>query len=162
VKNKEALVNTFSILPEYLKTPEDKLVNNYRDWGIPLGRRFRALKLWFVIRTYGISGMQEKIRNHISYGQWVKERVLTTPGFELMAPALFNLVCFRFRPDNINSEEELDNVNAKILQKLNNSGKIFLTQTKLNGRVVIRFVAGQTHTSFEDVEKGWKIIIRES
>jgi aromatic-L-amino-acid decarboxylase len=158
IREKQALINTFSVLPEYLKTQEDKIVNNYRDWGVPLGRRFRALKLWFVIRTYGIRGMQEKIRNHISFGQWLKQEVLSTPGFELMAPVPFNLVCFRFHPKGVEDESSLDLLNEKILKKINRSGKIFLTHTRLNGKYVIRFVAGQTHTSAEQIRKGWEYI----
>ncbi|TSA23817.1 MAG: aspartate aminotransferase family protein [Bacteroidetes bacterium] len=158
VKDKQALINTFSILPEYLKTPEDKLVNNYRDWGIPLGRRFRALKLWFVIRTYGISGLQEKIRSHIQYGQWLKQEMHNTPGVELMAPVPLNLVCFRFNSNKQTTEKEVDATNARILEALNRSGKVFLTQTKLNHKVVLRFVAGQTHTSLEDIQNGWRFI----
>jgi aromatic-L-amino-acid decarboxylase len=158
VRDKDALINTFSILPEYLKTPEDKIVNNYRDWGVPLGRRFRALKLWFVMRTYGIAGMQEKIRNHIAYGQWLKEEVMRSDYIELMAPVPLNLVCFRFHPEGISDEAGLEILNAAILAKLNGSGKVMLTQTKLNGKYVLRFVAAQTHTSFEDVISGWEII----
>ncbi len=158
IRDKQALVNTFSILPEYLKTAEDKLVNNYRDWGVPLGRRFRALKLWFVIRTYGISGMQRKIRDHIAFGQWVKQDIISTPGLELMAPAFFNLVCFRIHPPGISDEKELDRLNETILQKINRSGKVFLTQTRLNDRYVLRFVAGQTHTTIEHVKQGWEFI----
>jgi aromatic-L-amino-acid decarboxylase len=158
IKDKTALINTFSILPEYLRTAEDKLVNNYRDWGVPLGRRFRALKLWFVIRTYGVSGMQEKLRNHIEYGQWVKQQVCDHPLLELMAPALFNLVCFRIHPPGMDDEQVLDRMNETFLHQLNSSGTVFLTQTRLNGRYVIRFVAGQTHTSFESVRKGWGFI----
>jgi aromatic-L-amino-acid decarboxylase len=134
------------------------MVNNYRDWGIPLGRRFRALKLWFVMRTYGIRGMQEIIRNHISYGQWVKNEILRTPGMELMAPVPLNLICFRFHPEGMDDDADLDRLNESILRRLNDSGKIFLTQTRLNGKYVIRFVAGQTHTTFEHVKKGWKLI----
>ena len=158
VKDKETLINTFSILPEYLKTPEDKLVNNYRDWGIPLGRKFRALKLWFVIRSYGVEGLQEKLRNHIEYGQWFKEQILTTPGFELTAPVPLNLICFRIKPEGIDNEVELEKINKELLQKLNDSGKILLTQTKLNEKFVIRFVAGQTHTTPENVKEGWEMI----
>ena len=158
VKDKQALINTFSILPDYLKTPEDKLVNNYRDWGIPLGRRFRALKLWFVIRTYGISGLQEKIRSHIQYGQWLKDEIRNSPEVELMAPTPLNLVCFRFSPCKLTSEKEVDAVNSKIVEQLNRSGNVFITQTRLNNKVVLRFVAGQTHTRFEDVQRGWSLI----
>jgi aromatic-L-amino-acid decarboxylase len=162
IRDKQALINTFSIMPEYLKTKEDKLVNNYRDWGVPLGRRFRALKLWFVIRTYGIGGLQQKIRNHISYGQWVKNEVIATPGLEMMAPVLFNLVCFRFHPPAMEDEAELDKLNEAILQKLNRTGKIFLTQTRLNGKYVIRFVAGQTHTTEASVKEGWRFLLEHS
>jgi aromatic-L-amino-acid decarboxylase len=159
IRDKRALINTFSILPEYLKTKADELVNNYRDWGVPLGRRFRALKLWFVVRTYGVTGLQQKIRDHISYGQWLKREIESEPLLELMAPALFNLVCFRFHPFGMNDETELDRFNEQILHDLNQSGQVFLTQTRLNGKYVIRFVAGQTHTSGDSVKKGWRFIL---
>ena len=159
IRDKQALVNTFSILPEYLKTAEDKLVNNYRDWGVPLGRRFRALKLWFVIRTYGIAGMQQKIRDHIAAGQWLKEEILKTPGIELMAPVPFNLACFRFHPQGMDDNMALDKYNEKMLEKINSSGSIFLTQTRLNGRYVIRFVAGQTHATMATAQKGWRSVV---
>lgn len=159
IRDKQSLVNTFSITPEYLKTAEDKLVNNFRDWGVPLGRRFRALKLWFVMRTYGVAGMQQKIRDHIAAGQWLKEEILENQEIELMAPAPFNLVCFRFHPAGINDESAIDLLNEKLLNKINHSGKVFLTYTRLNGKFVIRFVAGQTHTTIETVKNGWKYII---
>lgn len=158
VRDKTALVNTFSIMPEYLKTPEDKLVNNYRDWGVPLGRRFRSLKLWFVLRSYGLEGLQLHLRNHIAYGQWVKEQVEKTSGFELMAPVPLNLVCFRVHPKGLDDEQELDELNSRLIQQLNNSGKILLTQTKLNNKFVIRFVAGQTFATLDTVKKGWNFI----
>lgn len=158
VRDKEALVNTFSIMPEYLKTPEDKLVNNYRDWGVPLGRRFRALKLWFVLRSYGLEGLQRRLRDHISYGQWVKEQVEKTPGFELMAPVPLNLVCFRIHPKGMDDEKKLDALNASLIQKLNASGKILLTQTRLDNKFVIRFVAGQTHATLDTVKQGWQLV----
>jgi len=162
VKDKTKLINTFSILPEYLKTPEDKLVNNYRDWGIPLGRRFRALKLWFVLRTYGIKGLQEKIRDHIKFAQWFKEKVETTPGFELMSPVSVNLICFRIHPLGVNDETELEVINSRLLQKLNGSGKILLTQTRLNEHYVLRFVSGQIHSKLENIITGWQLILSAS
>lgn len=162
VKDKAALVNTFSIMPEYLKTPEDKLVNNYRDWGIPLGRRFRALKLWFVLRSYGLEGIRQRLRDHISYGQWVKEQVMTTPGFELIAPAPLNLVCFRLHPNSINDEKKLDELNEAFINKLNASGKILLTQTRLDNKFVIRFVAGQAQATLETVKTGWGLVAEAS
>jgi aromatic-L-amino-acid decarboxylase len=158
VRDKAALVKTFGIMPEYLKTPEDRLVNNYRDWGIPLGRRFRALKLWFVLRSYGLEGLQQRLRDHIAYGQWVKQQVEATPGFELMAPAPLNLVCFRLHPPGIDDEKRLDGMNESLIQRLNASGKILLTQTRLDNKFVIRFVAGQTHATLDTVKKGWNLI----
>ncbi len=162
VKNKQTLLDTFSILPEYLKTPEDKLVNNYRDWGIPLGRRFRALKLWFVMRTYGLEGIQQIIRRHIEYGQWLRDEIAATAGFEVLAPVPLNLVCFRFKPEGIRDEETLENLNKTLLNNLNNSGRILLTQTKLDGKYVIRFVAGQINTRKEDLAEGWALIRKEA
>ena len=156
VKDKEALRKTFSILPEYLKTPEDHLVNNYRDWSIPLGRRFRALKLWFVIRSYGLEGLQKMIREHIRIGQWLKNEVENTDGFELMAPVPLNLVCFRHCPARIEDEKSLDEVNARLLEQINKSGEMLLTQTRLNDRYVIRFVSGNSNTTLEAVAEGWE------
>jgi aromatic-L-amino-acid/L-tryptophan decarboxylase len=158
VRDKAALVSSFSILPEYLKTPEDQLVNNYRDWGIPLGRRFRALKLWFVIRSYGVEGLQSKIRSHIEYGQRLAALIAAAPDFELMAPVPLNLVCFRYLPQPDLSPEAVDRLNEQLLLRLNGSGRILLTQTRLSGRYVIRMVAGQTDATWEEIEKGWELI----
>ncbi len=158
VRDKSLLINTFSILPEYLKTPEDKLVNNYRDWGIQLGRRFRALKLWFVIRSYGLEGLREKIRLHLRIGEWLAGQVEAEPDFELLAPVPLNLVCFRYHPAGVDSDKELNALNERILQQLNDSGRILLTQTKLGGKYTIRLVAGQVETTLEDVQQGWELI----
>jgi aromatic-L-amino-acid/L-tryptophan decarboxylase len=158
VRDKELLVNTFSIMPEYLKTPLDRQVNNYRDWGIQLGRRFRALKLWFVIRTFGLEGLQDRIREHIRIGQWLASEIRKEPDFELQAPVPLNLVCFRYRPPGDYAPQLLDQLNERLLLQLNDSGKILLTQTRLNGRYTIRLVAGQTETKLEDVQKGWELI----
>lgn len=158
VQDKTALISTFSILPEYLKTAEDKQVNNYRDWGIQLGRRFRALKLWFVIRTYGIDGLRNKIRSHIEWAQWLKAEIERAPDFEIMAPAPLNLVCFRYHPRGINDESELERINATLLQELNNSCKILLTQTKLDGKYVLRLVGGTNHLTLEHVREVWALV----
>ena len=160
VRDVKALTDTFFILPEYLKTAQDRLVNNYRDWGVPLGRRFRALKLWFVMRTYGTSGLQQMIRDHIRYGQWVAGQVSAEPSLELMAPVPFNLVCFRMHPHGLKDEAGLDRLNEALLKEINGSGRVFLTQTRLNGRYVIRFVAGQTHTTLESVQAGWEHVTK--
>lgn len=155
VKDKNALINTFSIMPEYLKTPEDHLVNNYRDWSIPLGRRFRALKLWFVIRSYGVEGLQSIIREHIRIGQWLKGEIEKDPNFELLAPVPLNLACFRYKPEGVTDESQLNAINAKLLESLNQSGQILLTQTKLNEKYAIRFVSGNSNTTMEAVSAGW-------
>jgi len=159
VKDKKALTNTFSILPEYLKTPEDKLVNNYRDWGIPLGRRFRSLKLWFVIKYYGVEGIQKIIRDHIEIGQWVKTQVEQSDDFELLAPVPLNLICFRYRPKGVDDKEKLNKINEELLEGLNRTGEILLTQTKLNDQYTLRFVSGNNHTSLDEVKKGWEKIV---
>ncbi len=159
VKDKKALIETFSILPEYLKTPEDKLVNNYRDWGIPLGRRFRSLKLWFVIKSYGVEGIKKIIRDHIEIGQWVKEQIEQFDDFELLAPVPLNLICFRYKPKGWSGEEKLNQLNEELLYGLNRTGEILLTQTKLNGKYTLRFVSGNNNTSLPEVKKGWEMIV---
>lgn len=159
VKDKDALTKTFSILPEYLKTPEDNLVNNYRDWGIPLGRRFRALKLWFVIRNYGVEGLRQIIKENIEISRWVKDQIENSDEFELLAPVPLNLICFRYRPKGLKDEDKLNQLNARLLEGLNKTGEILLTQTKLNDKYTIRFVSGNNNTSLEEVKKGWNKIV---
>ena len=152
VKSRKALIDTLSILPEYLRNQatESGAVIDYRDWQIPLGRRFRALKLWFVIRHYGVEGLRHHIRRHIEltrqFASWVK----ADERFELAAPVPLNLVCFRHRGG--------DDVNEKLMNQLNKSGKIYLTHTKLDGRFVLRMAIGQTETEEEHVERAWDLI----
>ena len=162
VKSKDALLRTFEILPEYLKTNVDDHVNNYRDWGIQLGRRFRALKLWFVIRNFGISGIQEKIRFHIELTGLLKEKIESNKNFEILAPVNFALICFRFKPNNIDNEQTINSLNEKLLKNLNDSGIIYLSHTKLNGKYAIRFMIGQTNVEQKHIEKAWNLILIES
>jgi len=158
VKEPEVLIRTFEILPEYLKTKTRGQVNDYRDWGVALGRRFRALKLWFVIRNFGVEGIRNKVRKHIEIAQWLAGEIKKSQNFELMAPVPFSLVCFRFRPDSMTDEVTLDQMNEKLLQHLNGSGKIYLTHTKLNGRYTLRMVTAQTNVEFNHVENAWTLI----
>lgn len=158
VKDKEALIRTFSINPEYLKTKTAGLVNDYRDWGIQLGRRFRALKLWFVIRNMGIAGIKNKIREHIDLAKQFETWVNDDNLFEVMTPRTLSVVCFRYRPSGIYAMEEINNINEKLLEKLNASGKVFLTHTKLNGCYTLRMVIGQTTVAKNHVEHAWKLI----
>ena len=158
VKDREALIRTFEILPEYLKTASRGLVNDYRDWGIQLGRRFRALKLWFVIRSFGVNQLQEKIREHIRLAQWFGQQVRNHPGFEVLAPVTLSLVCFRFHPQGTGGTEALNLLNETLLQKLNAGGQIFLTHTKLSGQYTLRMSIGGTLTLQQHVEKAWELI----
>ena len=152
VADRAALKKTLSILPEYLRNQatESGAVIDYRDWHIPLGRRFRALKLWFVIRHYGVEGLQHHIREHVNLAQRFKRWVTESADFELAVPAPLNLVCFRHRGG--------DEINRQILERLNRSGDIYLTHTMLNGKFTLRLCVGQTQTAARHVERAWKLI----
>ncbi|MCD4729416.1 MAG: aminotransferase class V-fold PLP-dependent enzyme [Bacteroidales bacterium] len=158
VKDKEALINTFSIQPEYLKTKTAGKVNDYRDWGIQLGRRFRALKLWFVIRNFGVIGLKEKIRNHIELARELENLIIQSKDFEMVTPRTLNLVCFRYKPQNILDEEQLNILNESLMQKTNKSGKLFITHTKLKGKYTLRLVFGQTRVSKSHLLNAWELI----
>ncbi len=158
VKDPGALIRTFEILPEYLKTREGSRVNNYRDWGIPLGRRFRALKLWFVIRSYGVAGLQAMVRNHLAMAKSLAKQIESSEDFEMLAPLSVNLICFRYHPKGTDDDTELNRINEELLEKINATGKLYMTHTKLNGRYTLRFVAAQTQVTQEDVDRGWEVI----
>jgi len=157
IRDAEALIKTFEILPEYLKTRTRGRVNDYRDWGIPLGRRFRALKLWSVIRSFGTDELQKKIRSHIAFASKLKEMILEEPEFEVLAPVVINLVCFRYRPSGA-SEEELNVLNETLNHTLNDSGRLYLSHTIVSGKYSLRMVTGQTNVTLEHVEKAWDYI----
>lgn len=158
VKDRAALVNTFSILPEYLRTRVQGKVNDYSDWGIPLGRRFRALKLWLVLRYYGLEGLQQRLREHISMAAWFENMLRNDPCFEILAPRTMNLVCFRLHSTIAGDEDELNQINERLLQEINKTGKIYLSHTKLKGRYTLRLVVGQTYTEQRHVEEAWEVI----
>ena len=158
VADQEALVKTFEILPEYLKTAEGTRVRNYRDWGIQLGRRFRALKLWFVIRTYGVSGLQEMVRTHIELARSFAENVRETADFEILAPVPLATVCFRYHPRGVGDESRLNSLNSALMDRLNAGGRLYLTHTKLGGRVALRLVVGQTQVAQRHVAEAWSLI----
>lgn len=158
VRDPEMLIRTFEILPEYLKTRTRGQVNDYRDWGVALGRRFRALKLWFVIRNFGVEGIREKIRLHLELAQWLANEIRESNDFELLAPVDFSLVCFRYLPSGITDEAKINEINEQLLQTLNASGKLYMTHTKLNGKYTLRMVIAQTYVEFRHVENAWKLI----
>ena len=155
VRDPEALVRTLSILPEYLRTRTTGQAIDYRDWGIPLGRRFRALKLWFVIRSYGVEGLRQVLRNHIAMAEQLAEQIEAADDFELMAPRSLALLCFRYHPAGVDEAESLEALNRKLLDTLNDSGELYLTQTLVRGSYAIRFSIGQTQTDRRHVEAAW-------
>jgi aromatic-L-amino-acid decarboxylase len=159
VKDAATLIRTFEILPEYLKTRTRGQVNDYRDWGVPLGRRFRALKLWCVIRLYGVEGLQNMIRTHIAIAKNLEQMISQEPDFEIMAPVNLNTVCFRYKPEGT-SEEEANLLNEKLNHLLNDSGKLYLTHTKVKGKYTLRMVTAQTNVTMNHVGKAWKLIIQ--
>jgi aromatic-L-amino-acid decarboxylase len=134
-------------------------VNNYRDWGIQLGRRFRALKLWFVLRSFGIKGLQDKLRYHISLAKQLEKEIRSDGRFEILAPVNFNTICFRYKPTDANlTDSELNEINKNLLDKINASGFAFLSHTTLKNKFTLRFSIGQTNTTSEDVLNTWKLI----
>ena len=152
VADRARLIRALSILPEYLRNQatESGAVIDYRDWQVPLGRRFRALKLWFVIRSFGVAGLQQRIRRHIAWAKELAGWIEADPQFELAAPVALGLVCFRHRGGEA--------ITQKILDSLNASGKLFLTHTRLNGRLTLRFSIGQTNVERRHVERAWQLI----
>ena len=142
--DKQTLIRTFEIMPEYLKTVSDASVNNYRDWGIQLGRRFRALKLWFVLRSFGLNGIREKFREHMALARFFADEIEKEPHFEVLAPVPLNLVCFRYNPGGFDIER-LNELNSLLEKRVNDTGKAYITHTKLDGRYVLRACIGQTN-----------------
>ena len=152
VANRKELIQTLSVLPEYLrnKATESGAVIDYRDWQIPLGRRFRALKLWFVIRHYGVEGLRHHVRHHVALAQRFAKWVEESDQFELAAPVPLNLVCFRHVGG--------DGANRELMERVNRSGKLYLTHTMLGGRYTLRLCVGQTKTEERHVEQAWRVI----
>ncbi len=152
VADRSALIKTLSILPEYLKNQatESGAVCDYRDWHIQLGRRFRSLKLWFVIRHYGVNGLRYHIQEHIRLAQQFAGWILSSNDFALAAPAPLNLVCFAHKNGN--------DFNRKLLETINNSGKMYFTHTIIDGKYILRMCFGQTNTTEEHVRQAWETI----
>ena len=152
VADRAALIKSLSVLPEYLRNraTESGAVFDYRDWHVPLGRRFRALKLWFVIRHYGEDGLRAHVGNHVALAQTFKSWVEDDTRFELAAPAPLSLVCFRHRGG--------DEANQRLLDALNASGRLYLTHTRLDGKLTLRMAIGSTGTEQRHVEAAWRAI----
>jgi aromatic-L-amino-acid decarboxylase len=157
VKDTGSLLETFSISPEYLKTDNDDKVNNYKDWGIQLGRKFRALKLWFVLRSFGVEGIKSTLRKHIAMTKDLHTFLEQFENIEILAPVEAALICFRMVKPNL-EDEEINELNYRLLKKLNKSGELYLTHTKLDGKFTLRLGIGKTYVEQEDIEITKKLL----
>jgi len=156
VADRETLTRSLDVLPEYLRnqaTGSDAIFE-YRNWHVPLGRRFRALKLWFVIQHYGVEGLQSLVRRHVELAQTFLRWVQDDSRFEIMAPAALNLICFRLKAS--------DETNEELLRRLNRSGKLYLSHTRLNGKYTVRFCVAQTKTELRHIQHAWDAIRTEA
>lgn len=154
----EILERAFSLVHEYLKTGEDQIVNNYMNYGIQLGRRFRSLKLWFLIRYFGVEGIQARIREHLRMGKMFAEWIDADPSFERLAPVPFSTVCFRAVVDGM-GEIQLNNFNQRLMDEVNATGKVFLSHTKLNDIFTLRIVISSVRTTEEHVQQVYDLLV---
>ncbi|HSJ08015.1 MAG TPA: pyridoxal-dependent decarboxylase [Longimicrobiales bacterium] len=153
----DMLKRAFSLVPEYLTTTAPADVRNLMDYGVSLGRRFRALKLWFVLRHFGADGMRRRLRRHIALARSFAEWVDAHPRFERMADRHFSVVAFRFRPAGETREDVLERINMQVLERVNESGEVFLSHTKIDGRYALRLAIGNIRTSSVHVERAWQL-----
>ncbi len=160
----EVLKQAFSLTPEYLRTAEAEETTNYMEWGVALGRRFRALKLWMIIRSLGREGIISAIREHISFARELKVKIDSHSNFELLAPVPFSTLVFRYIPNsfqNTNEEKaiaDINSMNENLLEKINATGQVFLSHTKLRGNFGIRLAIGNLKTTWKDVALAWDIV----
>ena len=152
------LKRTFSLTPAYLETDEQDVALSFSDYSFQLGRRFRALKLWFVMRAFGTDGLAERIRHHCALARTFAEWVETSPAWEVVAPVPMSVVCFRHRPADITDEAALERHNAGILERVNASGRVFLSHTKLGARYVLRVAVGNLRTQEAHLAEAWRLL----
>jgi len=155
------LRQAFSLTPEYLRTAEQDRVTNLMDYGVSLGRRFRALKLWMVLRSLGTSGIAAALRQHMAYARRLGELIAAHPHFELVTPVWFSTVVFRFRPRSL-SEEAVNALNARLLEAVNGTGQAMLSHTVLRGQYALRLAIGNLRTTWQDVELAWRVVQEEA
>jgi aromatic-L-amino-acid decarboxylase len=159
----DVLTGAFSLVPEYLRTGVDGEIRNYMDWGVSLGRRFRALKLWMVLRCFGTDGIAIRLKEHIRLAQQFADRIDEHAEFERLAPTPLSVVCFRARPSHINGDEEaLNAFNERLLQRLNAGGEVYLSHTTLDGRYALRLAIGNVRTEERHVARAWELVRDES
>jgi aromatic-L-amino-acid decarboxylase len=154
----DVLRQAFSLVAEYLKTTESATVKNLMDTGIQLGRRFRALKLWMVLRYFGAAGIRARLEAHVALARALASWIDETKGWERLAPVPFSVVCFRCHPDGVDDEEQLEQLNAAIMDDVNASGEAFLSHTKLDGRYVLRMAIGNIRTEERHVQRAWMLL----
>lgn len=154
----QVIKKAFSIVPEYLKTDEESEVINYMDYGIQLGRKFRSLKLWFLIRYFGVEGLQNIIREHLRLGELFADFIDRHQNFERLAPTPLSTVCFRAVPNKSMNKNEINEFNKKLMDEINDSGKLFLSHTKLNGKFTIRLTISGIRTTEDHVLNAWDLI----
>jgi aromatic-L-amino-acid/L-tryptophan decarboxylase len=157
-RNPAALRRAFTLVPDYLVTSEreDEVVN-FMEYGVQLGRRFRALKLWMVIRAFGVEGLAARIRTHCMLAREFADWVEAAAGWELLAPVPLSTVCFRYAPEGV-GEEELDLINEEIMTRVNASGEAYLSHTRLRGVFTIRLAIGNLRTERRHVEHAWALL----
>lgn len=157
VKDPQHLIRVMSTNPSYLRTAQDGEVRNLRDWGVPLGRRFRALKLWFLLRDLGVEGLQARIRRDLGNAQWLREQVDAAPGWERLAPVPLQTLCVRHVPEELKGDEAaLSAHNLGIVTRLNTGGRFYLTPAVLKGKQIIRISIGSSPTERRHVEGLWE------
>jgi aromatic-L-amino-acid decarboxylase len=152
----------FSLVPEYLRTPEEDRVRNFMDYGVQLGRRFRALKLWMVLRAFGSEGLRQHLRAHIALAERFRGWIEASPSFELLAPVPFSVLCFRHRPEGLPESGEmeayLNRLNERLLDSVNRAGEVFLSHTQLNGKFTLRLAIGNLRTTEAYVRLAWELL----
>jgi aromatic-L-amino-acid decarboxylase len=151
----------FALTPEYLRTDDAAAARNLMDTGVQLGRRFRALKLWFVLRSYGARGIREHLSRHIelarTFASWVDDH----PDFERLAPVPFSVVCFRWNPRGTRSDADLDRANERLMDRVNRTGDAFLSHTRIDGRLALRMAIGHERTTEEHVRRAWTLLSKD-
>lgn len=163
MKNPGALIKSLSTNPEFLRNraSDSKKVVDYKDWQITLSRRFRAMKLWMVLRSYGVANLRNFLRSHVRMAKLFEELVGSDKRFEVVVPRNFAMVCFRGLPSTLDKASEVERVNkfnSELLESINRSGKLFMTHAMVEGIFVIRFAIGATLTEERHVVAAWKVV----
>ena len=155
VRDPQHLIRVMSTNPSYLQSAVDGEVKNLRDWGIPLGRRFRALKLWFMLRSEGVEGLQQRLRRDLGNARWLEQQVGAAPGWEVLAPVQLQTLCIRHQPGGLEGEA-LDRHTRAWADRLNASGAAYVTPATLNGQWMVRVSVGALPTEREHVARLWE------